>query len=408
MRLLFLTPQMPYPPRQGAALRNWGLISNLARDHDVTVLTFAAPSRSPGDEGPLRALARVETVTPPVRTLRARLRDLLTTRQPDMALRLAAPRYARRLAALLAETAFDVVQIGGIEMAPYLDTVRAASAAQVVFDDYNCEYLLQKRAFLTDLRSPRHWPGAAYSFIQWRRLRRYEAHICRRADLVLAVSERDGALLRRLAPGREVLVIPNGIESDAYRLDRVPPWPRLPSPALVFTGTMDFRPNVDAVLWFARRVLPRIRAQVTGVHLFVVGQRPHRRLAALRADPAITLTGWVADARPYIAQATVYVAPLRIGGGTRLKLLEAMALSRPVVATRLGAEGYPVADGRELLLADRPAEFAAAVVALLRDPARRAALGEAARAFVERGYDWRAIVPRLERRLGERRGGHTS
>ena len=159
---------------------------------------------------------------------------------------------------------------------------------------------------------------------------------------------------------------------------------------------MDFRPNVDAVLWFARHVLPRVRADVPDVCFFVVGQRPHRRLDVLRRDPAVVLTGWVEDVRPYIAQAAVCVAPLRIGGGTRLKLLEAMAMGKPVVATRLGAEGYPLADGRELLLADTPADFAARVIALLRAPERGATLGRAARAFVQEHYDWRVIVPRLE------------
>jgi glycosyltransferase involved in cell wall biosynthesis len=260
-----------------------------------------------------------------------------------------------------------------------------------VFDDHNCEYLLQKRAFLTDLAAPARWPGAAYSFVQWRRLRRYEALVCRRADRVLAVSEADAAALQALVPGLQATVVPNGIDAQAYSNFQPPT-----SNTLVFTGTMDFRPNVDAVLWFARHVLPRVRADVPDVRLFVVGQRPHRRLDVLRRDRAVVLTGWVEDVRPYIAQAAVCVAPLRIGGGTRLKLLEAMAMGRPVVATRLGAEGYPLTDGRELLLADTPADFAARVVALLRCPERGAALGRAARAFVEERYDWQVIVPRLE------------
>ncbi len=264
----------------------------------------------------------------------------------------------------------------------------------VVFDDHNCEYLLQKRAFLTDLRSPERWPGAAYSFVQWRRLRRYEAQACRCADRVLAVSDADAAALQRLVPDLDVTVIPNGIDTQVYRPATFDPQP--PTPSLVFTGTMDFRPNVDAVLWFAREVLPRVRAEIPEAHFVVVGQRPHRRLDALRGDTAVTLTGWVEDTRPYIAQAAVYVAPLRIGGGTRLKLLEAMAMGKPVVATRLGAEGYPVRDGCELLLADTPADFAAAVVNLLHTPERGAELGRAARAFVEERYDWRVIVPRVE------------
>jgi glycosyltransferase involved in cell wall biosynthesis len=160
---------------------------------------------------------------------------------------------------------------------------------------------------------------------------------------------------------------------------------------------MDFRPNVDAVLWFAAKVLPRIQAEIRDIHFMVVGQRPHRRLDGLRSNPALTLTGWVEDTRPYIAQAAVYVAPLRIGGGTRLKLLEAMAMGKPVVATTLGAEGYPFTAGRELLLADTPADFASAVIELLRSPDLQFDLGRAAREFVAQRYDWRAIVPLLER-----------
>jgi glycosyltransferase involved in cell wall biosynthesis len=159
---------------------------------------------------------------------------------------------------------------------------------------------------------------------------------------------------------------------------------------------MDFRPNVDATLWFARHVLPHIRAEAPHAHFLVVGQRPHRRLDPLRRQPGVTLTGWVEDVRPYIASAAIYVAPLRIGGGTRLKLLEAMAMARPVVATTLGAEGYPVTHGRELILADTPPAFAEAVLKLLRAPHRRIELGRAARAFVQQRYDWRTIVPRLE------------
>jgi glycosyltransferase involved in cell wall biosynthesis len=132
------------------------------------------------------------------------------------------------------------------------------------------------------------------------------------------------------------------------------------------------------------------------VHFCAVGQRPHRRLSVLGTDPTVTMTGFVEDTRPYITDAAVYVVPLRMGGGTRFKILEAMAMGKPVVSTRLGAEGFPVAHGQELLLADEPEEFADAVVSLLRSPERREALGWAGRAFVEARYDWRAIVPLVE------------
>lgn len=402
MKILFLTPQTPYPPRQGAALRNWGLISQLMSRHEITVLTFSSPSsrtteagtRSVDTSDQLRARWELLSVPLPVRSWRDRLRDMLTTRQPDMALRLVSETYAHRLTDLLSRRRFDIALIGGIEMAPYLDILMAARPLRprILFDDLNCEFLLQKRAFLTDLRSPVHWAGAAYSWVQWHRLRRYEAAVCRRADQVIAVSGEDAAALRRLVPGLDVAVIPNGVDAPSYPFVLSPP----ESHTLVFTGTMDFRPNVDAMLWFTRHVFPRIQAEHPAVRLDIVGQRPHRRLERLRRDPAITLTGWVEDVRPYIASAAVYIAPLRIGGGTRLKLLEAMAMGKAIVSTSLGAEGYPVSHGRELWLADSPADFASAVLALLRLPQRREELGRAARTFVESRYDWRIIVPRLE------------
>ncbi|MBN1977682.1 MAG: glycosyltransferase [Anaerolineae bacterium] len=413
MRLLFLTPQLPYPPQKGTALRNWGLISGLAERHEVAVLSFLDPGQSPDLDDLLTAACRVEAVEPPVRTLRARLRDMFLTSKPDMALRLASDAYARRLADWLAREHFDVVHVEGIEMAPYLDVIemgsppfssppsgggqrgRESSRPLVVFDDHNCEYLLQKRAFLTDLRILARWPGAAYSFIQWRRLRRYEAQAIRRADRVLAVSEADAAALREIATAR-IIVVPNGIDTRAYQPQISNLKSQVPDDILVFTGTMDFRPNVDAVLWFAREVLPLIRAQMGGVRFLAVGQRPHRRLDVLRGDPAMTLTGFVDDPRPYIADAAVYVVPLRMGGGTRFKVLEALAMGRAVVSTTLGAEGFPVTHGQELLLADEPGEFAQAVVSLLNAPEKREALGQAGRAFVEARYDWRIIVPLVE------------
>ena len=396
MKILFLTPQLPYPPQKGTALRNWGLISGLAERHEVSVLSFLDPGQSPDLDDALAATCRVEVVEPPPRSLRTRLRDMLLTSKPDMALRLASDAYAWRLADWLAREPFDVVHVEGIEMAPYLDVIDAAyergSRPLIVFDDHNCEYLLQKRTFLTDARIPARWPGAVYSFVQWRRLLRYEAQACRRADRVLAVSEADAEALHRLVPEVKATVVPNGIDTRAY----APTLTHADTPTLVFTGTMDFRPNVDAVLWFAREVLPKVGAQVGDVRFLAVGQRPHRRLDVLRGNPAVTLTGFVDDPRPYIADAAVYVVPLRMGGGTRFKILEALAMGKPVVSTTLGAEGFPVAHGRELLLADEPAEFAQAVVSLLNEPGRGVKLGQAGRAFVEARYDWRVIVPLVE------------
>lgn len=398
--ILVLTPQFPYPPHQGTTLRNYNLVSELAERHDVYLLSFGQQEESQGT--PLDYLCRaVQVVSPPQRSMRQRVVGLVTTRLPDMAQRLPSDEFAAALERFLEQQDLDIVQVEGIEMAQYLFQVTEgrdpASRPQVVFDDHNAEYVMQQRAFETDIRQPRRWIAAAYSLVQWRRLRRYEYQACMAADRVVAVSDTDAAALRQLDPGLEPFVVPNGVDlkfcSETFQplSDRQAP----STQDLVFVGKMDFRPNVDAVLWFAHKVLPLIQQEVPEARLWVVGKDPHPRLASLQEDPAVVLTGWVEDVRPYIAGASVYVIPLRIGGGTRLKVLEAMGMGKAIVSTSLGCEGFDLVAGRDLILADEPESFASATVNLLNDAARREELGSAASRFAAR-YDWRTIVPLME------------
>ncbi len=405
-RILVLTPQFPYPPHQGTTIRNYNLIAYLAERHAVHLLSFGNPAQS--QDTPLQSMCQsVQVVRPPQRAMRQRLTGLVLSRLPDMAQRLPSAQFRAALAATLERENPDVVQVEGIELAQYLFQT-AASRPQgrqrplIVFDDHNAEYVLQQRAFETDTRQPRRWVGAAYSFVQWQRLRGYERRACLAADRVVAVSETDAAALRRLKPDLSPAVVPNGVDMAFYTA----PCPILdaqPAPGphdLVFTGKMDFRPNVDAVLWFVQEVLPLLRLSSPDSRFWVVGQNPHPRLAALAGHPAVVVTGRVEDVRPYIAAAGVYVVPLRIGGGTRLKVLEAMAMGKAIVSTRLGCEGFDLVPDQELAIADTPAEFSSAGLALLGDPDRRERMGRAARRFAGSRYDWSVIVPRLEKVYG--------
>lgn len=425
-RILVLTPQLPIPPQaltgmsQGTTIRNFNLIAGLAQRHDVDLLTFCAPAarhRDSVDGQPavsatepeaagldlLRPYCGTIVAEPaPQRSLAQRARDTVLNPLPDLALRLSSPTMRQHMARLLHENRYDVVQVEGVEMAPYgsdawgTDHPDALSRPRLVFDDHNAEYVLQKRAFLTDLRRPRRWIAAAYSLVQWRKLTGYERRACRAADRVVAVSDVDAAALRQLAPGLAVTVIPNGVDLGFNRPGATPPAAGMGAHALVFTGKMDYRPNVDAVTWFGAVVLPAILAQIPDARFYIVGQQPHARVQALAEHPAVTVTGRVPDVRPYIAGAGVYVVPLRIGGGTRLKVLEAMAMGQALVSTHLGCDGFDFEDGQQVRFADDPAAFAEAVVALLRDRARAADLGRRARAYVEAHFGWDAIVPRLE------------
>jgi glycosyltransferase involved in cell wall biosynthesis len=376
------------------------LIKSLSERHAITLLTFADEGESITPE--LRgACQHVATALPPHRTPANRLRDLLFSPLPDLAHRLASPAFNARLQALLQSQTFDAMFIEGLELAPFLITNYQLPIT--VFDAHNCETLLQRRAYQTDLRNLRRWPAALYSLLQSRKLARFEAEVCRRARHVTCVSAEDAAALSALAPtlspalgGVNPLVIPNGIFLSDYTQPAGANHPPNQPTRLVFTGKMDYRPNIDAVIWIANSVFPLIRRQIPDAEFVIVGQKPTKAVWELKNTTGIVITGAVEDARPYIGGATVYVAPLRMGGGTRFKLLEAMALRRPIVSTTLGAEGFAAQNGRELCLADTAADFAGAVVALLRDPAQRQALGEAGHEFVKQ-YDWEALLPGLEK-----------
>jgi glycosyltransferase involved in cell wall biosynthesis len=395
MKVLLLTPQLPYPPQQGTSLRNFHIIRGLAEACEVTLLSFLELGQTavPHQIRPLAILCKtIETVPVPQRTTGKRLQQLLTTRRPDMAHRLFSQPFTAKLLPLLQDEQFDIVQIEGIELARYLPVIRHGSPrSKIVFDDHNAETELQRRNFLTDLRQPRRWVAAAYSAEQVRRLRRFERWVCQQADWVTAVSDPDKTHLTRLTQGKTpITVIPNCIDVQQFRLDEAE---AIPSDIL-FSGKMDYRPNVDAVLWFVDKVWPGIRQKRPSTTFTIVGQKPHARLQRLRAEPGITLTGWVERVEPYLAGTKLFVLPFRVGSGTRLKLIEAMAAGKAVVSTAVGAEGFPVQHNRELLLVADEVEMETAVLHLLNNPNERQRLGQVAQHFAQK-YDWRVIVPKF-------------
>lgn len=399
MKILFLTPQSPYPPRQGAALRNYHLLRHCASNHEVHLLTCLSPQdEERPDPGLTTICSRVEGFRQPERPLHSRLLDSLLATKPDIALRLEQEGFHSALQRMLAEESYDLVQVEGLEMAPYgFQVLNAAGGGPpVVFDAHNAEFLLQKRAALMDARSPNRWHAACYSLLQWQKLYHYEKEFCQAVDGIVAVSEPDRRALSSLAGQTPTVSVPNGIEISRYIPE---PLPETSPPLLVFTGKMDYRPNVDAMLWFGLKVLPLIRSHQS-VRLQIAGMSPHHRLDRLRSLPDVELTGAVEDTAPYIHGSAIYLAPMRVGGGTRLKILEAMACARPIVSTSLGVEGIPVRDGEHLLIADDPRSFADAVLSLLRDQAaggnRSRTLGEAARSFVGHHFAWDKILPQMD------------
>lgn len=385
MRILFVTPQLPHPTQGGAAIRNWHLMhAAMAAGHSVHLITpdlFRECLEGPPQPLILPAYRR---------TLARRLRDLALSREPDLARRLGAHRLRPEIARRCRAGAYDLIQVEGLEMWP---GIPQTDMPPVIYDAHNAEATLQRRMARQAWRD-RGFVRAAYSALQARKLRRYEAGVMRRARYTLAVSESDATHLRALASSATVKIVPIGVDTAYYAPSAVCA-PESPAD-VVFTGTFDYRANEDAADWFLRRVWPRIRGVRPDARCALAGRHPGALMRAFDGRSGMTVTGSVPDDRPYMAAAAVYVVPIRFGAGVRVKLLNAMSMGCAIVATPAACEGIDIADGADILVVPpEPTTFAASVLALLDDPARRAALGRAARARAVERHDWSVCTPPL-------------
>lgn len=390
VKILFLTPRVPYPLDAGTSLRNFRLLQSAAGEHEVHLLSYLdRPLRADHLEALEAVCRRVELRPAPPHAALRRLARTVSSPWPDMAFRRWSRGFAETLTDVHRQERYDLVQAEGIEMARYLPLCRDARR---VFSEHNVEHLLQQRAYRVDRARPSRWPHAAYSLIQACKLARFEAAACRLADVTLTVSDDDAAALRTLEPAGRYRVVPNAIDPD--RFPRRAGWPG--EPALLFAGTLDYRPNADAVRWLLDAVMPRVWETVPRARVFVVGRGPAPDLVARgQRDPRVAITGSVESLGPYWARASVYVLPMRGGGGTRFKVLEAMAAGLPIVSTPLGMEGIAAEDGTHYLSGTTPEALATAVARLLDDTALRERLAEAADRLVRERYDWRVVAPRL-------------
>lgn len=405
-RLLVLTPQLPWPPDQGAPIRNWNFLRYLGGDghYKITLLSFARVGEfgTAIEEQARTVLAKycdtVEVVPAPAsRSKIVRLQTLFTNPQPDLALRLISPPFLDKFRALIQTEKYEAVLCEGLELALFVMATFQGQAQRprLILDEHNAEWLLQERAYRTDRQAgPKRWPAAAYSFGQARRLRRFEAKTSQFFDQLIAVSPDDKAALERIGVAASLItVIPNGIDLAEFE-----PHPEVAEEkeSLVFTGTMDFRPNVDAVSWFVREVWPLVQKQKPHARFTIVGRRPTAQVRALGRVPGVEVTGSVPDARPYVWRSSLYVVPMRIGGGVRFKVLEALAMGKAVVTTPMGSDGINLVVGREAQVASESIPFARAILDLLDNPDYRQQLGQAGRAFVTENFDWNKLTPRLE------------
>lgn len=388
MRILFLAQRVPYPPDRGDKIHAHHQLRHLAGVHEVAVACLADGEEDLVNIAGLNSLATsVDAVA--VRPLHARARALaaLGGRTPCTVAYFNERGLHEQVGKRMRRERFDVILVNSSQMAqfvePYSDLPRIMQ-----FVDLDS---LKWRQYADNSSIPRSWLFRR----EFHCLLEYERKLARAFTHSLVCTPRELEDLQRLVPGAAASCVSNGVDLDVFRplsLEKIP-W------EMIFTGVMDYYPNIEGVVWFCREVLPLIRRELPGATLTICGARPDARVRALARIPGVTVTGRVADVRPYLARARVAVVPLRIARGIQNKLLEAMAMGLPAVACSAAAEGVEATPGRDLFVADDPADFAGATVRLFRDNELRRRTGVAARACMEAKYRWEHQLQRLDRVL---------
>lgn len=386
MNVLVVDEEVPYPLYTGKKLRTYHLVRCLQDEFNITYLCYGPPVDSvPG-------LPRVRFVTLPSPVLEQRgprfylslLKNVLSP-FPYIVDRHRSSSLNATVARLVKQTPADLVHC---EWTPYAETVKQLTGTPTVLAAHNVEAQIWKRMYETEKSPVKRW----YIGLQWRKLHRYEASVCGRFSRVATVSEPDAQLMRSWYGCTNTCVVPNGVDEEYFtpRTEQLQPY------NMVFTASMDWRPNQDAMRYFIDEIYPLIRAGEPRASLTIVGRNPPQwlREMAQRAQ-GVTVTGTVDDVRPHVANASLYIVPLRIGGGSRLKILEALAMSKPVLSTTVGAEGLSVSDGTHVLLRDSPEVFARTALDVMGRPRDFAAMAQSGRDLVLRTYTWRAIASTL-------------
>lgn len=392
MKILLTLPGPLFPADTGGKIRSLNIFSRLAKKAEIHAVSFAEPERDAAGIAGMKGM--FAGYTPVVRTEARKYSasfygELLANQfssWPYFLAKCNTPEFRHAVRELAGSKSFDLVFCDFLQTAAPLRELIARP--KVVFE-HNVEFLLRKRKWQGEEQPLRRLVYGA----EWKKTRRIEADVCRSFDHVITVSDEDRQTLEREFGITRSSTIPTGVDLDFFR----PSMERLQRGRLVFVGSMDWDPNEDGAIWFLRDIFPRIRKAIPDASFAIVGRAPSPRLRTIAArEPGVEITGWVPDVRPHLAKAEVVVVPLRVGGGTRIKIPEAMAMAKAVVSTPIGAEGLPFHDGRQIRIAEQPDQFARAVVEILNNSPLRNSIAQAARDEVVNHHGWEPVVVRVE------------
>jgi len=383
MKILIISLIFPLPPDSGARIRIFNIIKKLSQNHDL-VLLVPADSKKDSVSELKKYCQEVETVhlssRMHLKSAVDRLKSLVLQIPfiPSMELK-------RSIVELLKKHSFDLIQIEKLHLAPYLPFF---SHLPAVLDEFDIDSISYKRKLLCE-RNPLK---KIRLFIQWLRVKGYERRVIPRFKRVVVVSEKDKEILLSASPQINVSVVPNGVDLEYFK-----PEDGLEEPnTLFFTGLMGYPPNVDAMLHFCKKTLPFIREKIPDIQLYIIGGNPPQEIRSLSRTKNIFVTGYIDDVRSVVNKCKVCIVPLRIAAGTRLKILEAMAMRKPVISTTIGAEGLEVSPDENIIIADTPEDFAKKTVDVLKNSDLKERLILGGRRLVETRYSWEVCLQKME------------
>ena len=404
MKILFFSTAIPYPPKGGHPQRTFNLMKAAARRHEIHLIGFVKFQKDIEANLPMwRICKRIYPFFVPDdwsdRHLYANLAANLASPYPYTANKYYLPDVRRVLPTILQNDDFDLVHCDMIDLARYLDDVPGIPSVAVF---HNVESKLMYRRGRYAESHAKRW---FFKLQSWK-MERFEARMSPRFDRCVTVSETDRETLSQIAPAAKIRVIPNGVDTEYFRQRPG----RIRRGSILFVGGLRWFPNDDGVLYFLEEIWPLLRRRIPEAHLTLVG---HRNCVSERLDRlvkqgssiGVTATGFVDDVRPYLDRAHVYIVPLRIGGGTRLKILDTMAMSKAIVSTSIGCEGIAVEPGKNILIGDTPQTFADQVVRVMEDDGLREGLEREGRRLVEAVYDWEILGRDMEAVYEEAVGG---
>lgn len=383
MKILFVTSKTPLPINEGHALRTFNLLKAAAQKHDVTLLScvkFPVEYQYKDELEKLCAAVQQFDVPENRSTYRTAMSAYinLVEQRPYISRKYNLPALRKEIRRLLAHKKFDLVHLDMLPLGVFLDEI----SIPTLLNEHNVESALLKRRAEGTTNPVIKW----YLMGQQKRLELFESQVASRVSHVITCSEEDKLLLARMAPTQNISVVPNGVDVDWY----TPTGLIQEEPSqLVFVGGMNWFPNRDAIIWFDEEIYPLLQQKAPEARLDVVGKP--QQVVSSRNSARIVMQGFVDDTRPYLEKASIVIVPIRVGGGTRLKVLEAMSMGKSIVSTTAGVEGIRVEHDRHLLIADSPADFVDSIIKLINNPHLRRKLGSAARERACSRYHWDSI-----------------